>query len=555
MKAVGVGAACLLIAFSAWPAAVSDGRGEVRAFLAEYGLSESGGSSALPRFPGTAFDLAVKRFSAPGVAASARLNAALLAARRDWALLSAQDKEAVHPLFHPPIEGLGTFADARYEIRFPRGFGAARVAQMAVALDEARAAVGERLPSLAERAEGAVMRAVLTPFPPDAAFEGYVVFAGESPLAVVNARLAPARMREEVFYQGTYALLLSAVPDAAPWLVEATALWLAHQAGFENYTARIEPPTDATFAAGVGARPLLHPADPSFLFYLDSGLRDASRIDATWKGVSSGLAFRDALRGALEAKRWSLDVVLPRFSLWTLHRGERSAEDAFPEGAAWPEFRPDAHAQGAPFVFSGDGVAPWGFAAVSVRDRGAVRLSFEGAGGAFSVQASLRSREGGAEWVSFGARREGGEALSLPTGVASDVVVTAVLLESHDDAPAWKITGDTLQDYPSRVANVRAQERDGGVRVSWTALSEDNVAGWRVWRVQPNGHRVLLTPIPLPSPGDSASPMHYTWFDLVPRYHAGTYGYRIEAVTRDGLSAEHEAGAVRVVVPPSSPRR
>ncbi|UCF81696.1 MAG: hypothetical protein JSV08_04590 [Acidobacteriota bacterium] len=543
--------------------------GEVRAFLAPYVAAAQQGGLPSPGWSGQSgfFELALSRFA--GELPGETLNALLYAAQAHWPLLSTEEKALLHPLFHPPLPD-AHYAAEHYEMFFPQGMGA-DVAEFSLALDRGLEAVEAWLPpedAPGARLASAKVRIIFTSFPPDAArvLTGYTIPAAGGPaVVVVDTELPRWLLVSELLYQTLYARFEARAPEAGPWFYEAAALWLLHKAGHEDYVERLVPPTVETFSRGLASYSLFHPSDASFLFYLDEGMRRPDLVEAVLWLVAEGEAVLEVVEYALaEHAGLTLDEVLPRFSLWTLHRGGRSTEETFPEGFRWPDVAfAEEEKTPLPVLMTEGGrdLAPLGMHFLRLDagalTRGGIEAAFEASRtGRWAVQALVNGGGRPDEWLSLGVA-EGEGRLLVPMRGGQEVLFAVVLLDAPEGGvfPAYSLSIERRPHYPVEMeeATVVHQNRSG-VEVAWSTASEENMFGWHLWLRTPSGERRRVTSFIIPSPGTTEEGMHYRYVSRLPRKW-GTYVYTLEAVTRNGLSQEFLAGSVSVYPSTAPPRR
>jgi hypothetical protein len=446
---------------------------------------------------------------------------------------------------------------------FPQGMGA-DVAEFSLALDRGLDAAEAWLPW----EDAPKTRILFTSFPSDAAgvLTGYTLPAAGGPaVVVVDAELPCWHLTSELLYQTLYARFEARAPEAGPWFYEAAALWLLHKAGHEDYVERLAPPTVETFSRGLASYSLFHPSDASFLFYLDEGMRRPDLVEAVWRLVAEGEAVLDAAEYALaEHAGLTLDEVLPRFSLWTLHRGRRSTEETFSEGVRWPDVA-FAEDEKTPLPVrmteGGRDLAPPGmhflrFDADALA-RGGIEATFEASPvGRWAVQALVRGGGRPDEWLSLGVA-EGEGRLLVPMRGGQEVLFAVVLLDAPEGGvfPAYSLSIERRPHYPVEMEEVTVVHQSRvGVEVAWSTASEENMFGWHLWLRTPSGEHRRVTSFIIPSPGTTEEGVHYRYVSRMPRKW-GTYVYTLEAVTRNGLSQEFLAGSVSVYPSTAPPRR
>jgi len=111
---------------------------------------------------------------------------------------------------------------------------------------------------------------------------------------------------------------------------------------------------------------------------------------------------------------------------------------------------------------------------------------------------------------------------------------------------------DPDPSFPYDLAHLSAESSLDQIDVSWGCESERRVYGWMVYRAEdPQGPFTALTSMPLPSIGDSDTPLAYHYSDN--SVQPGVlYYYQVEGITVDGLARRSAVIARRAAPAPTA---
>jgi hypothetical protein len=116
----------------------------------------------------------------------------------------------------------------------------------------------------------------------------------------------------------------------------------------------------------------------------------------------------------------------------------------------------------------------------------------------------------------------------------------------------YSYSAHTLKGFPFELIALEAEplERaDDGVLVRWETATEQDVIGFNVLREPSDGgHRVAVNPVWIPALGNPTSATTYHFLDRSGKV-GEAYDYRVEAITRDGLTSVSDAVTVLQAAP------
>ncbi|MFQ5768116.1 MAG: hypothetical protein ACE5ID_09060 [Acidobacteriota bacterium] len=151
--------------------------------------------------------------------------------------------------------------------------------------------------------------------------------------------------------------------------------------------------------------------------------------------------------------------------------------------------------------------------------------------------------------------KEGRADLGVPLEAGGELVVV-VRNQRLRKGPAEAVRFSAVPDpsFPYDLAFLSADASPGQIDLSWGSESQRRMYGWTVYRsLHPQGPFHLMNNLPLPSLGDSDSPMAYHFIDT--DIKPGTlYYYQVEGLTLDGL-ARRSTTIVRRAAPLARSRR
>jgi hypothetical protein len=459
-----------------------------------------------------------------------RRNAFLGAAYRGWPLFSAEEKKALLPAFYPPLR-------TGQEPPSPATDEAIRQARQAMA-----SWWGGDTPELQ------VMRVSMES-------PAYVLPSGTNGgglLVLPGAGLDP----DEVLFHAFYLVFLQKAPEASPWLAEAFAVWAMDKTAGGRHARFVEAAPASSWSAGLGHYSLLEAADPSFLFYLDQMVSPSVLASALLNASQHlpGAPARDVLAEIVSSQTpYTMENLLPRFSLWTLQRGRYGGSQDFPQGALWPDPVFAAEGRGLPRKFHENaGLAATGMQVFRLsRSFGeALSLSFEGQGARFEVNAMAETAPGTWEWLPLKETASGFSKIlfpaprdaSMPLREEGEILIAVLALEEEEAVPAsFTLSASLLADYPVRLQWGGARMTENTVVYDWTTGHEENVFGWLLWTETAAGERTFSPAQPIPSPGFFEQPMRYHFSLRIPESGA-PQSFGIRALTRDGLAQDFLLG-------------
>lgn len=258
----------------------------------------------------------------------------------------------------------------------------------------------------------------------------------------------------------------------------------------------------------------------------------------------------EALRRTARTLDVELDGMLRELHLWSLLTGERDDGNHFSFAGALRTTPFAARLQGLPAISvrANTPVAPWGAAQIELlptASRGGVQLTFEGE---YSIDWS----------VDLLLLRDDGTRYRLPLPLTEGRGETTVPLQGLDgvwmlirnvggERPTsgrYTVIAHQEQRYPMVLAglSVEAQDEAGGQLLGWETESEErDLVGFNVLRQRSDGGPVVaVNAVPIPALGETDAPTSYLFLD-VDAESSVDYEYRIEAVTRSGLTLTTEA--------------
>ncbi len=246
----------------------------------------------------------------------------------------------------------------------------------------------------------------------------------------------------------------------------------------------------------------------------------------------------------------TVDAALRDFQLWSLLVGPRDDRRhfSFASRLPGPTFADALEALPALSVQADPEVGPMGSAAVLLRPgerSGGVTVRFEGDVAArWATDLIVVGMDGALHRVTLGLDQDAAGETTVPVQDVREVVLLVRNLDAEGRAPRrYTWAAHFEPGFPADFGAVRAEAagRNGGALVSWETLTEQGLLGFNVLRARSDRREAArVNPVWIPSLGDANGPASYSFFDAAVEPGVA-YRYRIEAVTREGLTSRSEA--------------
>jgi hypothetical protein len=272
-------------------------------------------------------------------------------------------------------------------------------------------------------------------------------------------------------------------------------------------------------------------------------------------GRSTAMVDRALRRSTVD----DLAAAFREFHLWAILTGGRADAHHFPFAAQLPPPRFASTSAGLP-ALSVQADAPLsglGAAQVLIRPEasdGGLRIRFEGEFAArWEADLLVVGRDGSLRRLPLELEEGQGE-IAIPLSAVSEVVLLTRNLGSDDGhARHYTYAAHGERGYPFEIGLLDAvsDRLGGGVAVTWETLSEQELIGFNVLRSRETGGRVVtVNSVWIPALGNETDATSYFFLD--PSAEPGiAYRYRIEGITRHGMTSSSDAISVR---PPLDPR-
>ena len=386
---------------------------------------------------------------------------------------------------------------------------------------------------------------------------GFSAEEGSPSFLVISG--APGNWPAQAFHQYLHALQLGYSTREAAWFYEASALRLERRlAGAVDLPAEVVRDWMATPHRSLAAAdPALHGGAAAFLAFV-GGMHSDLVVQRAWE--QAGRIFGDntlaALNTALRLTDMStLDEVWREFSIWlAFPEPDQRPRDLYGELArvSWSP-APARVIDSLPDAGTTVELEPFGVSYVRLRnlgDIGAIEVNLESDWDAsLSVDLLVSWRPASLGWMTVPLRVERGRgSLRLPVEPHGEAVLVVRNNGEVDESPR-RVEIDIVADpsFPFDLAFLSADAAPGRIEVAWGSDSESRMYGWNVYRAtDTQGPFRQLTRFPIPSRGDSDTPLGYQYTDtnVVP----GTrYYYLVEGITLDGLARRSPVMAGRAI--------
>jgi hypothetical protein len=381
-----------------------------------------------------------------------------------------------------------------------------------------------------------------------ARIDGYAVTRGGATRLVLDSSLDDDALRRAAIHQYAHGVALD-LGLAAEW-GEALATWSVMRltGGPHDETLALIGARLASLDRGLGVTDLrLAAGNAVWLAFLEEAygvLAVRLAVEELAAGDSAAASFDRALR---RAAGQGLSDALREFQLWTLLVGDRSAGEqfSFAERLGAPRFCGEARGLPALSVLGAEPLAPLGSCAIRLRpdgDDGGLRLQFDGdLATPWSADLLLVGTDGGMQRLGLPLSGDGRGEVTVPLDGLREALLLVRNVGDEESGPqryGW--AAEVERGFPVEIATltaVRSTGRSRGVVVQWETASEQQLLGFNVLRADESGNgAVKINPVWIPALGGESEPASYQFLDLGAEPDRG-YVYRVEAVTRDGLSS------------------
>ena len=387
---------------------------------------------------------------------------------------------------------------------------------------------------------------------------GYVVPRDEGLVLVLEASPpggAPALARTAV-RQYAYATALELGVAQTEW-AEAFAAWVeARVEGFGTDAAALVSERLRDLGSGLLARRQETAAGNAIWFsFLDQAYGLAA-VRVTVEELAASASPAAALDRALRrASALDLEAAFREFHVWAMLTGARSDGRHF-DFASRVEAPPFAATANGALALSLEREPPLGpLGAAQIRlvpqqSAGGLRVRFEGDFGArWDADLLVLGRGGDMHRVAVPLGTEGRGEVAVPLHQASELWLLVRQTASDDGTPRhYTYSTHHERDFPFSLSTIRAERaEDGrGVVVGWDTAFEQDLVGFNILRRRTDGGEApeqVVNPVWVPALGVSGDETSYRFLDPTARPDA-EYTYRVQGITRTGLSAYSDTVAV-----------
>jgi len=265
-------------------------------------------------------------------------------------------------------------------------------------------------------------------------------------------------------------------------------------------------------------------------------------------------------QGVQRASGFSLDQTFRQFHVWAVLTGDRATGHHFPFGHSMDPVRFASGADSLPAlsVHADPPVFSLGGAHILIRadnktpfTEGGLVLRFEGEmNSSWEADALLIRRDGSMQLVPVDLQHDGRGEVTLPLYGMNEVILLVRNLDRDSTvADHYTWTAHRNAAFPFELTTLDLAQidgHDGDVLVAWETETEQRLVGFNILRTPlAGGKAVRINPIRVPAVGDLSTVSSYQYLDTTAETGV-TYVYRLEGVTRDGLTNRSRGVAIKL---------
>jgi hypothetical protein len=387
---------------------------------------------------------------------------------------------------------------------------------------------------------------------------GYVV-PGDKGVVLVLEGSPPggaAAVARSAVRQYAYATALELGVAQTEW-AEAFAAWVESRVeGFGADAAAVASERLRELGAGLLARRQEGAAGNAIWFsFLDQAYGLAS-VRVTIEELAASSSPAAALDRALRrASALDLESAFREFHVWAVLTGARAdgRHFDFASRVEAPPFAATANGVMALSLEREPPLGPLGAAQIRLvpqQASGGLRVRFEGEFGArWDADLIVLGRGGEMHRVALPLGPEGRGEVAVPLNQASELWLLVRQTASDDGTPRhYTYSTHHERDFPFSLSAIRAEraENGRGIVVGWDTAVEQDLVGFNILRRRTDvgeAPEQVVNPVWVPALGVSGDETSYRFVDPTARPDA-EYTYRVQGITRTGLSAYSDTVAV-----------
>ncbi len=278
-------------------------------------------------------------------------------------------------------------------------------------------------------------------------------------------------------------------------------------------------------------------------------------VKLTVQELATGTAVVDALDRAI--RRSSSDDLVAafrEFHVWALLIGDRSDGQhfSFADRLASPAFASANDGLPSLSVRVDPEVVPWGATQIQFRPRlrdGGFRIHFEGEFTArWQADLLMFGADGSKRRIAFDLGPEGRAEATIPAEGLDEAVLLVRNLGSDDGAArGYTYAAHHERGFPFEMASIAAEAEGRGVAIRWETASEQNLVAFNLLRRREDAEQAeVVNSVWIPALGELTDSTSYQYVDLSVQPGLA-YVYRVQGITREGLTARSEPTLVRTV--------
>jgi len=277
--------------------------------------------------------------------------------------------------------------------------------------------------------------------------------------------------------------------------------------------------------------------------YLAESGGGAELVRQIWneEALVEGNNLFDATDRVLSRQGRTLISAFADFTTWNLFTGLRDDRQHYSFGGLLSDPRAVATHSLFPAGSAGQAVAPLGWSLIRFEPDGAgggVQIAFEGDdAGSWQADLLLGSRHGTTSFrrVALPIDGSGRASLGVPWGEAAEVLLLVRNVRTSGPGATFTWSVRPAPAYPFELGSLSADPEPGQVQVNWETESEENLAGWDVYRSEGRAGFQRISEITIPAVGGSDGTVGYQFIDDAVRPGAA-YQYYVVGLTLDGLT-------------------
>ena len=387
---------------------------------------------------------------------------------------------------------------------------------------------------------------------------GYVVPGDKGVVLVLEASPpgSAAAVARSAVRQYAYATALELGVAPTDW-AEAFAAWVESRVeGFGTDAAAVVSERLRELGSGLLARRQDAAAGNSIWFSFLEQAYGLAAVRVTIEELAASSSPATALDRALR-RASTLDLVsaFREFHVWAVLTGGRSdgRHFDFASRVEAPPFAATANGLMALSLEREPPLGPLGAAQIRLvpqQSSGGLRVRFEGDFGArWDADLLVLGRGGEMHRVALPLGVEGRGEVAVPLHQASELWLLVRQTASDDGMPRhYTYSTHHERDFPFSLSAMRAERAANGrgVVIGWDTAFEQDLVGFNILRRRTDAGQApeqVVNPVWVPALGVSGDETSYRFLDPTARPDA-EYAYRVQGITRTGLSAYSDTVAV-----------